>query len=146
MGWCYTKFARDQRSQLNTDILHYLFFAVEVLGRCLTIFNHISEVLISNADLRDLNSQSFRIKDSRKYFSVESFKRVSVLHKKYFQLQNEVSFSLGPKIQELFPFLLVPSLERSRITVWNQKNFKHLICIRSLKQVTVYREEVSFNQ
>ena len=79
---------------------------MEVLEKCLPIFNRISEVLISNAGLRDLSSQSFRIKDSRKCFFVESFKRVSVLHK-------------------LSPFLLVPSLERSRITVWRRKNFEH---------------------
>ena len=97
MGWCYTKFARDQRSQLNTDILHNLFFGMEVLERCLPIFNHISEVLISNTDLRDRNSQSFRIKDSRKCFFVESFKRVSVLHKKYFQLHKWSFFFFRPQ-------------------------------------------------
>ena len=59
---------------------------------------------------------------------------------------NEASFSLGPKILELLPLLLMPGLERSRITVWEKKNFKHIICIRNLKQVPVYREKDSFTQ
>ena len=60
------EFARDQRSQFNSDILHNLFFAMEVLKKCLlyvkAIFNRISEVLISNADLREFKGQSLEQK------------------------------------------------------------------------------------
>ena len=36
LDFCYTKFARDQRSQFNSDMLHKLFFAMEVLETCLS--------------------------------------------------------------------------------------------------------------
>ena len=35
-GYCYTKFARHQRLQFNSAILHKLFFAMEVSERCLS--------------------------------------------------------------------------------------------------------------
>ena len=36
LDFCYTKFARNQRSQFNSNMLHKLLFAMEVLERCLS--------------------------------------------------------------------------------------------------------------
>ena len=55
--------------------------------------------------------------------------------KNIFNCLSEISFSLGPKILERLPFLLVLFSERSRIKVWEQKNFKHIIFIGKLKQI-----------
>ena len=97
----YTKFERDQRSQISRDILHKLFFAMDVLERCLPYVksyfqSHQWSFYFLIPILESSRVRVFKKEDFRKHFSAERFKSVFVLRKKrfsFFRPQNTQTFS-----------------------------------------------------
>ena len=81
-------------------------------------------------------------KISKNNFCAESLKHVSVLRKKYVQLYKWSFSFFRTQNTRAFAFLLVLDWERLRITVWEQKNFKHIFLIRNLRQASIYCKKV----
>ena len=150
-GCWYTKFAKVQRSHFNSNILHKLLFGMKVSERCLSYVKSYFQAhqLRSYVLMPIWESSRVRVlkQNISKKFSGERFKCVSVLHEQnIFKYIRKVFLFLDPKIFGLFPFLLVQGWEKSRITVWEQGDFKYLICIENLEQVPVYRKKISSTQ
>ena len=81
-------------------------------------------------------------KISKNNFCAESLKNVSVLRKKYFQLYKWTFSFFRTQNTRAFAFLPVLGWERLRITVWEQKDFKHIFLIRNLRQASIYCKKV----
>ena len=104
-------------------------FQKGVYHRLKAIFNLISEVLISNANLRKFKTQSFRTKDFRKRFSIESFKCVLVLRKKIFS-NAQVKFLFLQTLKYWHFFRSCQCrVQKDQGLQFGEKKFKHIICI-----------------